>query len=46
MLWSYIDMSEDNDKVICGAYYDADNGFGSINATYKQAHHILNTNIK
>ena len=36
-------MSEDNAKVIRSACYDADNGFGSINATYKQAHHILNT---
>ena len=36
-------MSEDKDKVIRGVYYDADNGVGSINATYKQAHHILNT---
>ena len=35
-------MSEAKDKVIRGVYYD-DNGFGSINATYKQAHHILNT---
>ena len=31
------------DKEIRGVYYDADNGFGSINATYKRAHHILNT---
>ena len=33
----------DKDKVIRNVYYDADKGFGSINDTYKQAHHILNT---
>ena len=36
-------MSEGRDKVIRGVCYDADNGFGSISATYQQAHHILNT---
>ena len=36
-------MSEDKDKVIRGVYHDADNGFGSINDTYKQSHRILNT---
>ena len=36
-------MNEDKDEIIRGAYYDADNGFGSINDTYKQAHRILNT---
>ena len=30
------------DKVIRQIYYDPDGGFGSINVTYKQAHHILN----
>ena len=39
----YIDMSEDRDEIIRGVYYDHESGFGSINATYKQAHHILNT---
>ena len=33
----------DKDKIIRGVYYDADDGFGSINETYKKAHHILNT---
>ena len=33
----------DKDKVIRHIYYDTDKGFGSINDTYKQAHHILNT---
>ena len=33
----------DKDKVIRQIYYDTDKGFGSINDTYKQAHHILNT---
>ena len=36
-------MSEDKDKTIRGVYYDATDGFGSINATYKQTHNILNT---
>ena len=36
-------MSEDKDKIIRGVYYDADDGFGSINDTYKQSHRILNT---
>ena len=35
-------MSEDNDQIMCGVYYDADDGFGSINDTYKQSHRILN----
>ena len=35
-------MSEDKDKIIRGVYYDADDGFGSINDTYKQSHRILN----
>ena len=39
----YIGMSEDKDKVIRQVYYNSDSGFGSINDTYKQAHHILNT---
>ena len=38
----YIEMS-DKDKVIRQIYYDPDGGFGSINDTYKQARHILNT---
>ena len=33
----------DKDKVIRQIYYDTDKGFGSINDTYRQAHHILNT---
>ena len=33
----------DKDKVVIHIYYDPDDGFGSINDTYKQAHHILNT---
>ena len=33
----------DKDKVIRQIYYDPDDGFGSINETYKKAHHILNT---
>ena len=33
----------DTDKVIIQIYYDTDKGFGSINDTYKQTHHILNT---
>ena len=33
----------DKDKVIRQIYYDPGVGFGSINDTYKQAHHILNT---
>ena len=36
-------MSEDKDKLIRGVHYDADDGFGSINDTYKQSHRILNT---
>ena len=36
-------MSEDKDKIIRGVYYDADDGLGSINDTYKQSHRILNT---
>ena len=36
-------MSEDKDKIVRGVYYDAGNGFGSNNDTYKQAHRILNT---
>ena len=36
-------MSEEIYKVIRQIYYDADKGIGSINDTYKQAHHILNT---
>ena len=37
-------MSEESkDKITRGVYYDKENGFGSINATYKQAHDILNT---
>ena len=31
------------DKVIRQIYYDPDGGFGSINETYQNAHHILNT---
>ena len=33
----------DKYKVVRQIYYDTDKGFGSINDTYKQAHHILNT---
>ena len=33
----------DKNKVIRNVYYDADKGSGSINDTYKQAHHIFNT---
>ena len=33
----------DKDKVKRQIHYDPDEGFGSINDTYKQAHHILNT---
>ena len=33
----------DKDKVIRQIYYDTDKGLGSINDTYKQAHHILDT---
>ena len=36
-------MSEDKDKITRGVYYDADDGFGSVNGTYKQSHRILNT---
>ena len=36
-------MSEDKNKIARGVYYDADDGFGSINDTYKQSHRILNT---
>ena len=36
-------MSEDKDKIMRGVYYDADDGFGSINDAYKQSHRILNT---
>ena len=36
-------MREDTYKLIRGVYYDADDGFGSINDTYKQLHRILNT---
>ena len=36
-------MSGDKDKIIRGVYYDQENGFGSINDTYKQSHRILNT---
>ena len=36
-------MSEDKHKITRGVYYDKDSGFGSTNATYKQAHHMLNT---
>ena len=34
---------ETKDKIIRQIYYDVDDGFGSINETYKKAHHILNT---
>ena len=33
----------DKDKIIRQIYYDVDDGFGSINETYRKAHHILNT---
>ena len=33
----------DKDKIIRQIYYDVNDGFGSINETYKKAHHILNT---
>ena len=33
----------DKDKVIRQIHYDPDGGFSSIDDTYKQAHHILNT---
>ena len=33
----------DKDKIIRQIYYDVHDGFGSINETYKKAHHILNT---
>jgi len=33
----------DKDKIIRQVYYDKDNGFGSINDTYKQANKVLNT---
>ena len=33
----------DKDKVIRQIHHDPDGGFGSINDTFKQAHHILNT---
>ena len=36
-------MREDSDKITRGVHYDQDTGFGLINDTYKQAHHILNT---
>ena len=36
-------MSEDKDKIIRGVYYDADDGFGPINGTYKQSHRIRKT---
>ena len=36
-------MSEDKDNILRCACYDADDGFGSINDTYKQSHRILNT---
>ena len=39
----YRHMSADKDKVTRGVYYDADNGFGSINHTCKQSHRILHT---
>ena len=35
-------MSEDNDKILRGAYYDAGDGFGPTNDTYKQSHRIPN----
>ena len=38
-----MDMSDDNDKIIRGVYYDQDSGLGLINDTYKQSHRILNT---
>ena len=39
----YIDMGGDKHTIIRGVYYDQGSGFGSINATYKQAHHMLDT---
>ena len=33
----------DKDKIIRQIYYDVHDGFGSINETYRKAHHILNT---
>ena len=36
-------MGEDKYEITRQVYYDPDDGFGSIHATYKQAHHILNT---
>ena len=36
-------MGEDKDEIMRDVYYDADDGFGSINDTYKQSHRILNT---
>ena len=38
-----MDMGEDKDKLIRGVYDDPMMVFGSINATYKQAHDIRNT---
>ena len=35
-------MGENKDKIIRGVNYDAGDGFGSINDTYKQSHRILN----
>ena len=35
-------MGEDKDKMIRGVYCEQDNGFGSVNDTYKQSHRILN----
>ena len=35
-------MGEDNDNIVCAVQSDADDGFGSINDTYKQSHRILN----
>ena len=35
-------MSEDKDEITRGVYYDATDGYASINTTYNQAHHILN----
>ena len=35
-------MSEDRDKLVRGVCYDADDGFVSINDTYKQSNRIFN----
>ena len=36
-------MGEDKDNIIRGGYYDADDGFVSIDGTCKQSHRIPNT---